>query len=61
MDDPDDIRDSVMRMKRSLQDELFLEGMSDMSKLLFLKYNTLMAAGFNEDQALEIVKERGLQ
>jgi len=34
--------------------------MSNMSKILFIRYKTLIASGFSDEQAFEIVKSRGM-
>ena len=40
--------------------ELFEANQQELSKLLFARYKALLAAGFNDQQAMSIVVSRGL-
>lgn len=51
-------KQSVQRLKASFEQNV--EVQKEISKLLKARYDTLLDAGFNETQALQIVMTRGI-
>jgi hypothetical protein len=52
--------EAMKQLKRALENPTTLETMADMSKFLYMKYQTLLKAGFTEEQAMDIITSLGI-
>lgn len=55
-------REEIQTILKNVTDhqELLEASFKPTSELLFTKYKSLLAAGFNEEQAMQIITSRGL-
>jgi len=55
-----DLHKQMLELKKYVNDPDYIEGISDLSILLYQKYIALIKSGFSSEQAFQLILEHGI-